>query len=119
MTKQKRKEKGKMEKIIKESVTLQETVDFLNELLVTDPTAISSLFSVRLACNKKLADHETVQVGALSKSFFQVGMIGILNGLFGIDKYGWGHISADYEDGKIIRFRALTEEDVAGYVNEK
>lgn len=104
---------------VKESVTIQETVDFLNDLLNIDSTAISSLFSVRIACNKELADHETVQVGALSKNFFQVGMVGILNGLFGIDQYGWGHISADYEDGKVIRFRVLTEEDVAKYVDEK
>lgn len=105
--------------MVKDKVTIQETVDFLNELLKTDPVAIASLFSVRMACNKALADHETVQVGALSVSYFQVGMIGILNGLFGIDEHRWGHIAGDYEDGKLLRFRLLTAEDVEGYVNPK
>jgi hypothetical protein len=103
---------------IKETITSEEVVDFLNDLLITDLFAISSLFSLRISCNKALAGHSTVQVGVLSKDHFIVGMLGILNGFFGIDEHGWGHISVDYEDGRISRFRLLTEEDTAKYTTK-
>ena len=104
--------------MVKSRVSIQKTVDFLNELLEIDPFAISALFSSRVSCNKELADHPTVQVGSLGKDSFQVGMIGVLNGLFGIDKHGWGHISGYYEDGKLVEFRLFTDEDVERYVKK-
>jgi hypothetical protein len=104
--------------MIKERVTLNDTVNFLNSILKIDQSAITSLFSMRIACNKDIADHPTVQVGC-EGNYCQVGMIGILNGLFGKDRYGWGHISADYENGKIVRFRVLTEQDVQKIVAKK
>ena len=104
--------------MVKESVTLKETVDFLNSLIKVDSSAINSLFSTRISCNEDLADHETVQVMARGE-FFQVGMIGILNGLFGIDEHGWGHISADYDDGKITKFNILTSEDVKSFIEKR
>lgn len=104
--------------MVKEKVTIQETVDFLNELLKIDQVAVTALFSLRTACNKKLANHETVQVGVIN-NYYQVGMIGVLNGLFGIDDNGWGHIAADYDNGKIIEFRVLTEDEIEGFTSEK
>ena len=106
-------------KKVKEKINLQETVDFLNELLKIDPIAITALFSMRIACNEALADHETVQVLASYKTFFHVGIMGILNGLFGIDEHGWGHISIDYDDGKITGFRVLTEDEIRKFVGKK
>ena len=103
--------------MVKNEITIQGTVDFLNSLLAIDRQAITALFSMRMACNTDLADHETVQVG-VEGNYAQVGMIGVLNGLFGKDQYGWGHISADYDNGMIIKFRLLTIEDVKGYVNK-
>lgn len=105
--------------MVKNEITIQETVDFLNEILKVDPVAITALFSLRTACNKDLADHGTVQVGALSKSYFQVGMIGVLNGLFGVDDYGWGRISADYDNGTIKGFRLLTTDDVKSFIESQ
>ena len=105
--------------MVKESIAIQETVNFLNEILKYDPVAITAMFSLRVACNKDLADHKTVQVGALSKSYFQVGMIGILNGLFGADKYRWGHISADYDNRMIKKFRLLSEKDVKTIIRKQ
>jgi len=102
--------------MIKNSVSIEGTVSFLNELLEYDSYVISALFSTRIMCNRYLADHKTVQVRQLGEDAFQVGMIGILNGLFGIDENGWGHIAADYDNGKIIRFRLLSYEDVKEYV---
>jgi len=102
--------------MVKESITIQETVDFLNELLKVDNQAINTLFSVRMACNKDLADHNTVQVGVFPPDYFQVGMIGILNGLFGKDEFGWGHICANYDNGNIVGFSMLTTDDVKKYL---
>ena len=102
--------------MIKNNVSIEETVNFLNELLEYDAYAISALFSTRIMCNRYLADHESVQVRQLGDNVFQVGMIGIINGLFGIDQNGWGHIAADYDNGKIIKFRLLTNEDVESYI---
>ncbi|GAG68378.1 unnamed protein product [marine sediment metagenome] len=52
-------------------------------------------------------------------NYAQVGMIGILNGLFGSDEHGWGHISADYDNGKVIKFRVLTSEEVTDIINSR
>ena len=101
--------------MIKDKINIEETVTFLNELLEIDPIAITALFSMRTACNQNLAKHDTVQVGVQGK-YAQVGMFGIFNGLFGKDSYGWGHISADYDNGVIRRFRLLTDDDVRKYV---
>lgn len=104
--------------MIKEKVTLQETVDFLNGLLEIDPLAINALFSARVACNEKLANHETVQVGRVSENYYQVGMIGVLNGLFGKDEDGWGYVGGIHEDGKLIGFEALTLEKVKSFIEK-
>ncbi|MGD9161859.1 MAG: hypothetical protein PVG39_25840 [Desulfobacteraceae bacterium] len=104
---------------VKESVSIQETVDFLNDLLSIDPDTINNLSSIRVGCNKTMADHPTVQVACLSDNYFIVGIIGILNGLFGSDEHGWGHISADYEGSKVKRFRVLSNQDVEKYTANK
>jgi hypothetical protein len=102
--------------MVKDSVTIKEMVDFLNELLEYDSYAISALFSTRIMCNRHLAGHESVQVGQLGKDAFQVGMVGVLNGLFGSDEYGWGHFGVNYDDGKIIEFVLLTNADVKSFI---
>ena len=107
--------------MVKDSVTIQETVDFLNSLLEVDRHAVTALFSLRIGCNKKLLDHESVQCGIFDlltnkNEYCQVGMIGVFNGLFGADEHGWGHIVGDYEDGIITAFRLLTDDDAKRYI---
>ena len=94
------------------SVTQQQVVDFLNSLLLeVDGEAINALFNHRTSCNSRMADHPTVQAGRLDKSnHFMVGIIGVLNGLFGIHEKGYGFLAADYKDGEIIGFRLRDEE---------
>lgn len=89
--------------MIKRQVTLQETVDLLNSLLKIDRKAISELFQTRVKCNKKLGDHPTVQV-YLNKKENQdyVGLLGILNGLFGIAEDGYGAIEINVDDNNLI-----------------
>ncbi len=106
---------------MKDHISQKEVVEFLNELLAIDSRAINTLFNIRVLCNKKMADHPTVQVGSIDKSgkVFQVGFVGILNGMFGVDVNGWGHISVDTEDGSIKQFRLLTPEEVNQFIQKK
>ncbi|MCP4348122.1 MAG: hypothetical protein GY795_21680, partial [Desulfobacterales bacterium] len=87
--------------MIKERVTIEETIDLLNELIETDAPAIAALIANRVPCNQQLADHPTVQCGA-QHGGFHVGMLGILNGLFGAHegdyRTGWGPITFVFDD---------------------
>jgi len=96
--------------MLKEKVTPQETVDFLNELLQLDPDGMNAFFSTRVACNAKIARHETVQVGVLNPDYYVFGALGIFNGLFGIDEDGWGCITAIVEGPRIVKFEIVTDE---------
>lgn len=98
--------------MIKKSITIQETVDFLNELLKIDSKAIESLFNIRIFCNNDMMEHPTVQVSKVNEELGQLGIIGILNGLFKTDRYGWGHIAVSYNKNKIEEFKVLTDEYV-------
>lgn len=75
----------------KDSVTPAEAVDLLNDLMRRDPAAMRELFRWRVTCNTELALHPGVQVDAtdvLSDEPIQysVGLLGILNTLFGLDE---------------------------------
>ena len=109
----------------------EQIVAFMNELLTLDPVAVSRLVSARVACNKELADHPTVQVGALDLTFegatdrvHDVGLLGILNGLCGNYDDGprklWGPVAAVYPgetrgeeppDGAMIRRFEIQENE--------
>jgi hypothetical protein len=107
--------------MIKAHVTLEETAEFLNELLKTDPTTINALFNMRIYCNQGLAEHPTVQVGCQGEGkhkICQVGFIGILNGLFGSDERGWGRLVIDVDNGAIKGFRVLDEKKITQAIEE-
>lgn len=99
---------------VKNNVSIKEVITFLNECLKCDPDAISSLFSIRVACNKNMANHPTLQVAGLSDNYFIFGIMGLLNGIFGSDENGWGHIAADVEGSKILRFSEISIKDIGG-----
>ena len=95
--------------MIETNVTPTDVVEFLNNLLKIDPVSIGNIFGFRVPCNKDLADHPTVQVGC-EKDFCQVGIVGILNGLFGVhEKSGWGCISIIMDNGIAKGFAILDE----------
>ena len=76
-------------------------VAYLNELLELDRPAVAALISNRVPCNEALADHPTCQVGK-QHGGFNVGMLGLLNGLCGFyedgPRKGFGPIAAEFED---------------------
>lgn len=111
----------KTTKVKDETITLQETVQFLNSLLKLDREAVSKIFMYQVSCNNKLAAHKTVQVGltkdelsdAVTFQRYHVRPLGILNGLFGVYKdglrKGWGKIYMDVSEpeGCISHFGIL------------
>lgn len=102
------------------TITADDAVAFLNHLLELDPSAVAAIFKHRVRCNEALAAHPSVQVRAgslkgdadartgaekLAIDEYDVSILGVLNGLFGVDERGWGFIAAQYEDdGTISRF---------------
>lgn len=84
--------------------TVDEAIDVLNAAKEADLDAIQALVGHRVPCNERLANHPTVQVGRRLEPF-SVGMLGIINGLFGVDEKEWGFIGAEYKgDGTLLRF---------------
>lgn len=93
--------------MIKSSVTVHDVVSFLNELTALDPAAMHNLVESRVACNDPFADHPTLQVSSRVNgdgSDYEVGILGVLNGLFGTDDINYGPISASFEEGRLVRF---------------
>lgn len=86
---------------LKQRISIGEMIDFLNSLLKIDYYAVYGLFTTRSFCNDEMAHHSTVQVlereGNFGREYF-VGVLGILNGMFGIDSRGFGPITAIYDE---------------------
>jgi hypothetical protein len=76
----------------------------LNELVVGDPEAAHQLVEFRVPCSDALANHPTIQVAGTGEKPL-VGMLGVINGIFGTHMDGRGHIGAVYDDrGKLTHF---------------
>ena len=88
-------------------------VALLNEAFELDPAAISALYRYRVPCNEALADHPTIQV-AKTATGYDVALIGLLNGLGGVDAEGWGAVAAsvdtDVTPHKLLGFVVLDRE---------
>jgi hypothetical protein len=90
--------------VIKASVTPQDVVDLLNQVVRLDPDFADSFFSMRKRCNDALADHPTIQsvADSLEPSDSMVGVLGLLNGLFGVadagEKAGYGAVTMHCDD---------------------
>jgi len=89
-------------------ITPEDAIKVLNEALGCDHDAIKALIECRVSCNEELANHPTIQVRAYDPEGYKVGLLGILNGLFGSDKEtGYGYISVDGDfsmknDGRVV-----------------
>lgn len=101
---------------IQATISFQHAIVLLNELVQLDPLAAHALIEQRVPCNGALADHPTVQVvQSEEEGTYAVGLLGILNGLFGTDAEGWDIVAAVFDDqGQLVRFersRAKVEEN--------
>ena len=89
-------------------------VQVLNELFRLDPKPMAELVASRVNCGTEWADHPTCQVSTSTEpvgdpvgrvGVYSVGMIGVLNAIFGADEDSNGFIAAKYDtDGKLIGF---------------
>lgn len=86
-----------------DTITIDDAISYLNDLIALDKPAIAALLANRVPCNADLADHPTVQAQA-QHGGYHVGMMGIINGLFGVDKNSFGRIRYVFEDGELICF---------------
>ena len=99
--------------MIKEDITLDDFLKILNEIASVDPEAMKNLIEARVPCNDELVNHPEVQVGAY-EGVYKVGILGILNGIFGTyeeGKYeGYGPVCAIiYINPTQITFRRTGE----------
>jgi hypothetical protein len=63
-------------------------------MLRLDPEATDKLVKSRVPCNEALAEHPTIQCGIFDGTKQnRVGLLGVLNGLFGCDANGCGAIA--------------------------
>jgi len=90
----------------KESVTIDDVIAYLNELVALDKPAMAALIANRVPCNQQMADHPTAQVHAQHGGFF-IGLIGIINGMFGVNVDGWGPITWIFEEDESSEAMAL------------
>lgn len=89
------------------TVNAQAVVDLLNEAAGLDHEAMFELVQTRALCNARLAAHPSIQTGPASygSKGHEVGLLGILNGLFGTFPDGWGCIHAVLDDDPNVPIR--------------
>lgn len=92
--------------MIHETIDIDHTIRLLNEALKLDPQAVTALIEHRVPCNDQLADHPSIQCGhPPDQPTARVGLLGLLNGIFGADENGWGPIAAVFEEpDTLVRF---------------
>lgn len=83
-------------------VTVEHAVAVLNEALALDPKAIGALLATRIPCNAELAEHPTIQVCEDPRGKTTVGILGMLNGIFGVTSKGNGFIKAVLDDSGAV-----------------
>ena len=91
------------------SVTVNQTIEVLNRALAEDAVAVTALIGYRVPCNGALADDVTIQVGRADGGW-DVGLLGIINGIFGVRADGWGYIAAETDGPRLVRFVATPEQ---------
>jgi len=87
-------------------------ITVLNRALRADRDAMTRLVVTnRVMCNQALADDETIQVTDRGGDGFEVGLLGMVNGILGIDpETGWGPVVAiTSQRGKLLRFERSSE----------
>lgn len=88
------------------AITPADAVAVLNRILEADRAAVSELvLRSKVRCNEKLANDSTVQVKQRN-GWCEVGLLGVVNGLFGVDAKVYGPIVAIVTGGPVhvVRF---------------
>ena len=83
---------------------VQQAVRVLNEALEADADAMVALMAVEVSVNQSLAEHPSIQVGwseldPSNTRSYVLRPLGLINGLFGVDKDDWGFIAMEVQPG--------------------
>lgn len=89
-------------------LSIDDVIDYLNELLALDRPAIAALVANRVPCTEALADHRSVQVQS-QHGGYHIGLLGIINGMFGTTDGTNGPVTVVFEDGYLARFARRDE----------
>jgi len=102
---------------IQKKVKIADALEVLNRAVEADREAMAALRGAKVPCNEKLAKDPTIQCGMErvpgsvhdvweeddpvevgGRDVYNVGFLGILNGIFGVDdRTGYGPIAAVFE----------------------
>lgn len=110
--------------MIRESITIDDAIAVLNDALRCDGNAMHKLTGYHVPCLPELAQHPTIQVASnnlcdVGIHHPGVGMLGVINGMFGIDEDSRGPICAKYDDdGGLIGFDRAANYPVAAPADE-
>lgn len=93
----------------------------LNEALRADRDATEALLRHRVVCNGELAAHPGIPVvneGTQDKPIYVIGLMGFINGVFGVRPDGLSYIAAEIDEFShhVVRFivAPLPEESADG-----
>ena len=91
------------------SDAIDTAIEVLNRIHAADPSVLPALISHRVACNETVCDDPTVQVGRSDAGQWEVGLLGVINGLVGIVPGAkHGYVGAFYDDDHVLlRFERL------------
>ena len=95
------------------TVDVNIAIDYLNSLLLLDRDAVTALVMHRVPCNEKIINNPEIQT-LTEDGVSSVGLLGILNGLFGLDEDNRPFIVAEvnYDDNKIEKFIHIKDKPV-------
>jgi hypothetical protein len=98
---------------MKKPVTVTEAVATLNELVALDRDVMDKLVKARFITTTEFSNHPTVQCGRRGpNSELTIGLLGVLNAIFGIDSFDWGYVAVDLDDdGNLLKFKELVGDD--------
>jgi len=96
-------------------ITVEQAVEVLNRAHKADPVAMHNLINNRVLCSEELTEDPTIQVGQITPGLAEVGMLGIINGIFGVNDENIGFIAAETTvDGMLLGFCVYGKETTEG-----
>ena len=97
--------------MIYDAISIRQAVAVLNDLVKTDRDAMRRLIQQRVPCNEAMLNHPTAQALKINEGDEPtIGLLGVLNALFGIDAEGWGPIAAVFDGmGTLESFSIYTK----------
>ena len=98
--------------MVKPSITPQDAVDLLNTMLRLDPSGTAVLIGVRQPVNEALALGTEIAIHGTPEGILMAGLLGVINGLFGMREDERGCITAIYDSSGVLdRFELTTPQE--------